>query len=557
MLTHLAIRDFALIEQLDLEFSAGFSVLTGETGAGKSILLDALQLVLGGRASASVLRAGASKADVSAAFDVRERPAVRAWLSDHDLEPEDTELLLRRVVNADGRSRAYVNGVQTPIQKMRELGERLVEIHGQHEFQTLVRPPEQLRLLDLFANNTRLVSDVQAAFGRWRDINAELEALRSSAAMSPAELDLLRHQVDELERVAVEPQVLETLHAEHRQLASAESLMASTGQAAETLADAVTPQLSAVVNDLKRQQSTMAALSEPLDLLESALLQAQEAESVLSRQVRELEANPQRVAELDRQLDEIHSLARKHRLAAEDLAGHLGALRSRCEAAADADETEQELLKALMETEAAYREAAASLSKARQRAAKKLGTAITKTISEVGMDQAQFAVDVSFDAQKPPSRTGLDSVAFLIQTNPGSPAGTLDRVASGGELSRVALAVKVALAANERGRTMIFDEVDAGVGGATAQRVGQKLRELAATGQVLSVTHLPQVAACGHQHYRVEKEQNKKSTLTRVLALDDEARLQELSRMLGGVEITEQTVAHAAEMLSQGEGGAR
>ncbi len=556
MLTHLAIRDFALIERLDLEFSSGFSVLTGETGAGKSILLDALQLVLGGRASAGVLRAGASKADVSAAFDVRERPAVRSWLSDHDLEPEDAELLLRRVVNADGRSRAYVNGVQTPIQKMRELGDRLVEIHGQHEFQTLVRAPEQLRLLDLFANNTKLLSEVQAAFKRWRDLNAELEALRSSAAMSPAELDLLRHQVDELERVAVEPQELEALHAEHRQLASAESLMASTGQASEALADTVTPQLSAVVQDLKRQQSTMPALSEPLDLLESALLQAQEAESVLSRQVRELEANPQRVAELDRQLDEIHSLARKHRLPAEDLPGHLVSLRARCEAAADADDTEQALLKSLAETEEVYRAAATSLSKARQRAAKKLASAIADTISEVGMDQARFEVAVAFDAKKPPSRTGLDDVTFMIQTNPGSPAGTLDKVASGGELSRVALAVKVALAAKERGRTMIFDEVDAGVGGATAQRVGRKLRELAASGQVLSVTHLPQVAACGHQHYRVEKEQRKQSTLTRVLALDDEARLQELSRMLGGVEITEQTVAHAAEMLSQGESGA-
>ncbi len=550
MLTRIAITDFALIESLELEFSSGFSVLTGETGAGKSILLDALQLVLGGRASASQLRVGGRKVDVSAAFDLAARPAIQAWLADHDLESDDGELLLRRVVGPDGRSRAYINAIQTPIQKMRELGDRLVEIHGQHEFQTLVRPAEQLRLLDLFANDDSALQRVRKAFVKWRDLNVALENLRQGAAMSEAELDLLRHQVEELERVAVSPEVLDGLHAQHKQLANAEVLIEVTYQASKDLSETITDRLAAVVKSLRRQVATLPALDEPIDLLQSALLQSQEAETALSRQLRELDADPQQVAALDQQLDAIHTLARKHRLGPEDLCGHLQALKQRCTNAEQAEEQELLLQQQLVGALADYEKAAASLSALRSKAARKFATAITATLKQVGMDQAKFTVKVQRDEARPPSRLGQDLVTFMIQTNPGSSAGTLDAVASGGELSRVALAVKVALAEMERGRTMIFDEVDAGVGGATAQRVGQKLRQLAEQGQVLSVTHLPQVAACGHQHYQVEKTQTKSRTSTRVLILDEGQRLDELARMLGGVKITDQTRAHAAEMLS-------
>ncbi|MFK7955571.1 MAG: DNA repair protein RecN [Lysobacterales bacterium] len=550
MLTNLSITNYALIDALELEFSSGFSVLTGETGAGKSIALGALQLVLGGRSSASNLRSAEKKVDIGAVFSLKERPSVAQWLADHDLEPEEDELLLRRVIGVDGRSRAYINGVQTPVQKMRELGQRLVEIHGQHEFQTLVKALEQQRLLDLYANNDKALDQVMTRFTRWRDLTGELEHLRSNGALSPAERELLRHQVDELERTAVSAEALDKLHARHKQLANAETLIEVTDQANQTLADDITGPLALVLQNLGRQRDSLPALDEPIDLLQSALLQAQEAETVLARHLRELDADPAQVAALDQQLDTIHTLARKHRIAPEDLAGHLQALKDRYEQAENAEDQEQELVEKLAEAEKAYRVSAKKLSQRRAKAARGFATAITETLHEVGMDQAAFTVEVTFDAKKPPSQRGLDSVTFNIQTNPGSPAGSLDNVASGGELSRVALAVKVALTAEERGRTMIFDEVDTGVGGATAQMVGQKLRQLARQSQVISVTHLPQVAACGHQHYRVEKHQKKDQTTTHVTALNEDERLQELARMLGGVKITRQTKAHAAEMLS-------
>ncbi len=551
MLTQLSITNYALIDTLELEFTTGFSVLTGETGAGKSILLGALQLVLGGRSSASTLRSADKKVDLCAVFDLQQRPSINQWLADHDLESEEAELLLRRVIGSDGRSRAYINGVQTPIQKMRELGQQLVEIHGQHEFQTLVKPLEQQRLLDLYANNDKALAQVRRHFTQWRDLHGELEHLRSHGAMSPAERELLRHQVDELESTAVSAEALDALHARHKQLANAETLIAVTDRANQTLADQITGPLSGVLQDLARQRDALPALDEPIDLLQSALLQAQEAESVLARHLRDLDADPAQVAALDQQLDTIHTLARKHRIAPEDLAGHLQVLKDRFEKAENAEEQEQQLIEKLAEAEKTYRASAKKLSQRRLKAASGFSKSITDTLHEVGMDQASFTVEVSFDAKKPPSQRGLDRVTFTIQTNPGSPAGTLDNVASGGELSRVALAVKVALTAQERGRTMIFDEVDAGVGGATAQMVGQKLRQLAQQSQVLSVTHLPQVAACGHQHYRVEKQQDKDQTTTHVTELNKEQRLQELARMLGGIKITNQTKAHAAEMLTQ------
>ncbi|MEM9530386.1 MAG: DNA repair protein RecN [Pseudomonadota bacterium] len=556
MLSRLAIRQFALIKSLELEFASGFSVLSGETGAGKSILLDALQLVLGGRSSAAHLRPGAARAEVSATFDLSDRPGVQAWLADNDLDSEDSqELLLRRVVNADGRSRAYINGSQAPVQTLKTLGDRLVEIHGQHEFQTLVKSTEQRRLVDLYAATQNRLKEVARAFEHWRSLTAELELLRGSVAISPAELELLRHQIDELSAVAVTPEALEQRHAEQRRLAHAEDLIAALGEAVEKLADPINGNLAGITQTLARQQASLSELAEPLDLLNSALVQAQEAEGILQRQLRELEADPGRLAELERELDAIHSLARKHRIEPEDLLPHLDQLKARMSAAEAADGREQELLTALTSAEATFRESAKKLSAERTRGARKLARAVTATIGEVGMAEAKFSVDVAFDADRPPTQDGIDEVIFNIRTNPGSPTGPLDRVASGGELSRVALAIKVALAQMESGRTMIFDEVDAGVGGATAQQVGYKLRQLGASGQVLSVTHLPQVAACGHAHFRVEKDQGKSDTVTRVSHLDPDERLEELSRMLGGVEITEQTRAHAKEMLESAEQG--
>lgn len=345
MLKSLTIRDFSLIDRLELEFDRGLSVLTGETGAGKSLLFDALSLVLGGRASADQVRQGAERADVTARFDLQQRSAAQGWLADHDLDEGD-ELLLRRAVNADGRSRGYINGAPAPIGQLRELGDLLIEIHGQHEFQTLNKPTEQLRLLDLYAGHEDAIIQLEQDFSAWRDAASELEALRSQSARSPAELELMRHQVSELERHAVDADTLEALHADHRRLSNAEALIEATSSAMDRLAGNpanVIDELAAAISSLEKQVRADPALAEPLDLLNSALLQAQEAESVLRRQLRELETDPEALAGLDRQLGEIHDLARKHRVEAGDLMQQLESLRKALNDAEHADERETEL----------------------------------------------------------------------------------------------------------------------------------------------------------------------------------------------------------------------
>ena len=552
MLTDLSIRDFAIIEQLELEFGEGLTVLTGETGAGKSIMFDALQLALGGRADATVVRNDCPRAEVVASFDIERFPALAGWLQQHDLE-HHSELLLRRVVTTEGRSRAYINGTPVPVQKMRSLGEQLMEVHGQNEHQNLQKPARQLALLDAAANSRRELSELESAYRQWREQSRELDNLRAETALSAAEKELLEYQAEELDQHALEAEELESIEAEHRLLSHAEELITATDSAVDMLngdRGGICDDLARAVQTIAGQSSIDSNLEEARQLMDGALIQIQEASLALTRYRDRLEVNPERLAQLDQQMSEIHSLARKHRVQPEDLFQKLNQIRQRLQTAAHSAEREDELLEWVEKSSREYRARAARLFELRNTAARTLAQSVTALIHDLGMEGGRFEVQVAHDAERPFRPSGQDEVQFLVSANPGQAPKILAKVASGGELSRISLAIKVALIGTEDPVSMIFDEVDSGVGGAIAQIVGEKLRAVAAKRQVFCVTHLPQVAACGHQQYSVSKSGSAKTGVTtEVTRLDHEQRVAEIARMLGGLKITEKTTAHARQMI--------
>ncbi len=552
MLTALSIRNFALIDELDLEFDRGLSVFTGETGAGKSILIDALQLALGERASATTVRQ--RRCEISAEFDLADRADLGRWLAERDLDA-DGELLLRRVVTAEGRSRAYINGAPVPVQKLRRLGSMLVEVHGQHEHQALVRPAEQLRLLDAYLARPEELAALGAVFEAWKTAGAKLEGLRARAGLDPAELDLLRYQVEELERCAVPADELERLNDEQRRLAGMGDLIAAVGESLELTEGEDDPdngacaRIAAAIRRLESAARLDPKLAEPLELLQAAQIQAQEAAAALNRYRQGLELDPQRLSQVEEQLADIYRLARKHRVEPQELTGQLATLGERLTDALEFEQRDEQYRAELEALETDYRRQAAALSRARQTGGARLSKEVTGLMDQLGMRGGRFEVTLAHDPDGVPRRSGLDEIGFKVTANPGTAPAPLGQIASGGELSRICLALKVTLSEVDRPVTMIFDEVDAGVGGATAQIVGEKLRAVAAATQVFCVTHLPQVAACAQAHFRVEKKKSKGETTTGATRLDDGERVAELARMLGGVKITEQTRAHAAEML--------
>jgi DNA repair protein RecN (Recombination protein N) len=558
MLRALTIRNLAIIDRLELEFDTGFSVLSGETGAGKSILIEALGLVLGDRADAALVRAGESQAEVSAEFTLDASLAARAWLREQALEDADNPnaCLLRRVVGADGRSRAFINGGAASLANLRELGERLVEIHGQNEHQSLLRGDTQRELLDDFGGQAEVLSAVAQAARAYTDAEAAIEKLRAVAGRDPAQLDYLKHQLRELEGLRLADGELAQLDADHRRLANAGRLLQDGQQAQEQLYGgeaSIHDQLSAVRQILAGLASLDAAFADTEAALQQAEVQVREAADTIRHVLDRLDLDPERLREVEQRLEAIHDLARKHRVKPDELAARLEALRADVagseSAAVDLDKVEQQRQAAL----AAYRAAAARLTSARKRWARDLSAKVAAVIRELGMGKAEFQVALATAAQDKPRIAGDDEIRFDFSANPGQPARPLAKVASGGELSRVSLAIQVVANQSRSAATLIFDEVDAGVGGATAEVVGVKLRQLAGKRQVLCVTHLAQVAAQGQRHYAIQKDVRGGKTLTRVKALDDKSRIEELARMLGGREITASTQAHAAEMLKRAQ----
>lgn len=555
MLRAIHIRDFAIVDTLDLELGDGMHALTGETGAGKSILLDALALCLGDRANAEIIRPGAERAEVSAIFDPPNE-AVQQWLDERDLG--DDEILVRRVVQGSGRSRGFINGTPVALQMLRELGEQLVDIHGQHAHQSLIRPAAQRELLDAFAGTEAQRSAVAAVHQELRAIDRELETLAGSSDDYDERLALLHHQIDELERAAPSRDGIAALEAEHQRLAHAESLIDLAQGQLQALSDAdeaAQTRLGRAIRELEERRELDPALGEAADLFQSALAHLEEGCHTLRSFADSLEIDPQRLAELDEQIQHLRDLARKHRVDVDNLPETLEHLQAEAERLANAEERLATLRSERQEAETRYRDAAEALSRERQRAAERLQSEVGELLGELGMQGAEVQPQVSFEPEASPSVHGLDRIELLVRTNSGQSLGPLNKIASGGELSRIGLAIQVATVNRSATvPTLIFDEADAGIGGAVAEVVGRLLRTVGSRYQVLCVTHLPQVAAQARHHFHVAKTDTGEGTRTQVSPLNDEQRVEEIARMLGGLEITSHERNAAREMLERGGG---
>lgn len=565
MLRHLHVRNLAVIEALDLEFAAGFNVLTGETGAGKSILIDALGLAIGSRAESVLVRPGAERAEVTAEFDLADVPEALAWLRERELLTDDGENVctIRRVVQNEGRTRAFINGSAVTAGELRALGESLVEIFGQGESRLLLHSEVQRQRLDEYGSHAAELAAVAAAAAAVSETEARIARLRSAASRDPARLDDLRHQLQELEALHLEPQEPVRLAAEHKRLANAGRLLEDGGRVRELLGggeageDSIDARLSQALSLLRGLKSLHDGMGDIEAAVEAAQVQVREADAALRRWLARLELDPQRLAEVERRLAAIHDLARKHRVRADelpDLQARLGGQLAELEGAAENLAALEKERKARLSE---YHSAALSLSRARRQAAARLAAAVTERVRALGMPHAHFEVAVEPAARQAPSPVGEDVVRFDFSANPGQPPRPLSKIASGGELSRLSLALNVCLqeAHDARGAaaTMIFDEVDAGIGGAQAEIVGRALRALGERRQVLCVTHLAQVAAQGAQHYAIRKETRGGATYTSVERLDAERRVAELARMLGGQQKTGATQALAKDLLRQAQ----
>ncbi|TVR63439.1 MAG: DNA repair protein RecN [Candidatus Competibacteraceae bacterium] len=552
MLTQLRIRDFAIVEDLELELAAGMTAVTGETGAGKSILVDAIGLLLGDRADSGVIRHGAERADLSAAFDLDALPAARAWLAERDLDG-DRDCQLRRVVARNGRSRNYINGVPQPAQALRELGERLVDIHGQHEHQSLVRREAQRQLLDDYAGNTALVNELAERYRAWSRLRQELRDLRQASSERDARLDILRYHLRELAALNLAEGEIAELESEQRRLANASQLLDTGQRLLDELSEGeerpIADRLGHGLQTLDGLSRLDARLIPVGELLNAALIQVQEACAELRGYVQALDLDPAHLAQIEQRLTAAHQLARKHRLDA----GELPALRARFETELDALEHSETRLDALQQAvkkaRMAYQQGAEQLGERRAAAARELGERVSQALVELGMPGGRFTIHL--ERLDKPTPSGLEAVEFQVSANPGQPLRPLAKVASGGELSRISLAIQVITARAARIPTLIFDEVDSGIGGGVAEVVGRQLRTLGERRQVLCVTHLPQVAAQAHQQLKVEKQTGGGNTHTQVWPLAAEERVTEIARMLGGLELTAQTVAHAREMVER------
>ena len=553
MLTHLQIRDFAIIDAVELELHAGLTVLTGETGAGKSIVVDALQLLAGGRAGAEVVRHGAERAEIAATFDLTQAPReLKQWLEEQSLGGA-TELSVRRVVGSDGRSRAYLNGQSVAVQMLREAGSILIDIHGQHEFQSLTRSAPQRELLDGYGSLNASVGQVGIAHRVWLELLNRTLALESQARDRDAKLELLRYQMSELKALQLKPGEAEALAEEAGRLANRGRLAAGAQAALAALYEedhqSAHGMVSRAVQSLRALAALDAKLAAVLPLLEEAAVHVREAARELERLAIALELDSARQEEVQRRLAAVEELARKHHVAPAELPAHAERLVTELETLERADTDLADLRRELAAALQAYRAQAQQLSGKRMATARVLARDISARMQTLGMAGGRFEADVTQDGNAEPAQHGIDQIEFRVTANPGSPPRALAKVASGGELSRLSLAVQVACAAQEP-RCMVFDEVDAGIGGAVAEIVGRELRSLGVRAQVLCVTHLPQVACQAHHHLRVTKHSDGRSTRTTLTELNGDERVEELARMLGGVEITAKAREHARDMLS-------
>lgn len=557
MLIQLVLKDFAVVSTAELSFGPGMTVVSGETGAGKSLLVDALMWLTGARAEAGIVRHGAERAELSAEFSLGDAPLAAEWLREAELDDENS-CQLRRVIRADGGSKAWINGRAATLSQLSELGRLLVEIHGQHEHQALLERTQQLALLDAFASHTNLLDPVSSLAKDWNELNKEIQELSKTGDVSDR-INYLEHQIKELKGESLSAEAIEELLAAHRRQAHSASLQQGFDMALTRLQGDDTFALSNTVRQLSSHLQKLAEheprLLEITQLLDTAEIQLDEASGSLEKLRDDLDLDPARFQELEVHLSRLHELSRKHRVPLLELGTRYEQLQTECEILRGNDVALQDLHKAQTETLKSWQKAAEALSKSREKSAKTLGKSVTNLMHELGMPGGVFSIALEPQEVDKPIASGAERAEFLVSANPGQPPRALRKVASGGELARISLAIEVAALGLDSVPTMIFDEVDSGIGGAVAEVVGKKLRALGAERQVMCVTHLPQVAAQGHQHFQVSKSVSNGSTHSVVTALDAKNRVEELARMLGGLEISKETRANAKQMLLQAQAG--
>lgn len=552
MLTNLAIKNLAITDVVELDFKSGMSAITGETGAGKSILVDSLGLVLGNRADSGLVRSGAERAEISAEFDVSKIEEARQWLINQELSQGDS-CILRRTISAEGRSRAFINGQSVPLAQLKALGNMLIDLHSQHEHHSLLNINTQRKLLDEFAGLTGLASSVASTFSKWKKTKALLDQALSSQAENNAQLQLLEYQLEELDRLDLQTDELEALEEEHSLLSEGESLLAGIQQVNSICSSdesGAVDQLRHSIQILDKLQSKQ--IAGYCEQLKEARIQLEETLSDLTNFAENFELDQQRLSEVDTRLTLIFELARKHQVQPSELVDHHQSIRASLEAFKHSDENLETMQADLMVLENEYFELSGQLSQNRLKAADQFAELVTRQMTQLALSGSSLKVELQ-TLDNPFSLHGAEEVEFLIQTNPGSPFGPLNKIASGGELSRISLAIQVICAENSQIPTLIFDEVDVGISGGTSELVGRMLRLLGNRGQVICVTHQPQVSSLAHHHLKVSKAMDAHSTRTQIQWLEQSQRTEELARLLGGIEITGQTMAHAQEMLDLGQ----
>ncbi|HLV49201.1 MAG TPA: DNA repair protein RecN [Aliidiomarina sp.] len=553
MLNQLCVRNFAIVDDLIVDFQAGMSAITGETGAGKSIALDALSLCLGARSEAGFVREGADKAEISASFNIDTLPIVKSWLEARELDADD-ECLLRRTITAEGRSKAYINGAPVPIALLKEVGSHLVCLHGQHDHHQLMKPEHQLALLDQYANHPALLTEVEQQWRTWQQLLKEQRNLQQAAEQQMARKQLIEYQVIELNEFALQEGEYEQLEIEHKRLANTNALQDDSAFAVNSLFDGehnnAYSLLESVVTRLRTNQELDTRLTPIVTLLDEASVQIEEAVRELRHYQDSLESDPAALEEADERLSLALQLARKHKISPQQLPELHQELVNELKGLSASSERLEELDEEINKAHSAYQNVAKKLSASRSKSAKSLDQKVIETMKQLNMPDGLFITCITTDAEHHSSRGGIDQVTFEVSVNAGQKPQALQKVASGGELSRISLAIQVLTAEQDGLPTLIFDEVDVGVSGPTAATVGRLMRRLGESNQVICVTHLPQVAARAHHQIQVQKETKKGITYTSMETLTEEQRVNELARLLGGDTITANTLANAQELLA-------
>lgn len=552
MLADISVNNFAIVKSLQLELSAGMTTITGETGAGKSIAIDALGLCLGGRAETGMVRQGEDKTEVCATFQLDNNTHATRWLEDNELL-DGNDCILRRLITKDGRSRAYINGSPVPLSQLKSLGQRLINIHGQHAHHQLMKSDHQLSMLDQYAGHLNLLEKVRHDYQAWRQCKNKLKELLQNSQENQAQKQLLQYQIKELNELALTETEFYELEQEHKRLANSGELASNCQQAIDVLYEGEETNALAMLQSASQSLTQLAELDSKLatlpSMLDEAIIQVEEASSELRSYVDGIEMNPERMAWVEDRFSKVMSISRKHHVMAEDLYQHHQELLQQIEALDCSDEKLQAMEQEVSTLKQTFLTSAEKLSKSRKRYAKELDKLISKSMHELSMEKAKFHIDINSDSSHA-SPLGVDQITFLVSTNPGQPLQAIAKVASGGELSRISLAIQVITAQKVDTPSLIFDEVDVGISGPTAAVVGKMLRTLGESTQVLCVTHLPQVAGCGHQQLFVAKQTKAGKTETQMHKLNQEQRVSELARLLGGSQITDSTLANAKELLA-------